>query len=303
MADASKAGGKIKSRYMMAIALSLIFIAAVFLVNAAVYFIIINYLPWLYFYIAYATQISGAVVGIVGAYIVYRILASIANLYSKQRGDIGSGEAIKLIFRVLFYFVAILIILTALGVSLSGALAGGAIGGIILGLAVQTVATSILSGFLISSSRTIFPGEVIVIQLSAWGSSVLCKVKKVGHIFTEVTTQNGINVKIPNTALMTSSMFLLLKSGPSYTYTMQVAVNADVPMKDFGKRVDAVLARYNSLKREKLRHEIYLFSKAGGANTYNVVLHFDSFEEVNEIIDAVNNAFDEAYWSLKKPAK
>jgi small-conductance mechanosensitive channel len=67
---------------------------------------------------------------------------------------------------VLFYFIVISILLESFGISLSTALAGGAVGGIIIGLAVQTIVTSVLSWFLVSSSRTILPGEVLLIQSS-----------------------------------------------------------------------------------------------------------------------------------------
>ena len=299
MADQKSEDKSIKNRYAIAIALVIIFIAAIFGVNVVVFFIITRYFPSLSQYITYVAEISSVLLGILCSYVVYRILVSIANLYGREKGDRSLAEVITLSLRVLFYFVVILIVLTAFGVSPSSVLAGGAIGGVVLGLAVQTILTSILSGVLISSSKTIFPGEILVVQSYSWGN-VLCKVHKVGITFTEVISHDGNKLKIPNTALLTSALFVQLRSSaPFYSYPFQVSINADVPLKNFDKKVNTILTKDFSYKDQKMP-EIYLLSKASGANTYNVVLYFDKFEDVNKLIGEVNKAFDDAYWSLKK---
>ena len=76
--------------------------------------------------------------------------------------------------------------------------AGGAIGGVVIGLAAQTIVTSILSGFLLSSSKTILPGYIAILRSSYWGSvDMLVKVIKVNTLYTEARTPNGNKIKVP----------------------------------------------------------------------------------------------------------
>ena len=290
---------KIRRRYLLAVVFIAVLIFALFVVNVAVYFVITTYFPQFSQYIGYAIEISRIILGIIGSYIVYRILVSIATIYAVRKHDSGTGEIAKILLRVLFYAIVISIVLSAAGISLTTALAGGAIGGIILGLAVQTVATNILSGILVSSSRMMLPGDVLLIHNSIGGDMVCC-VRKVSTIITEVETRDGNKVKIPNTVLLSSTIFTQLRlSDGSYSYSFPVAMNADVPLKDFEKRVFASLKTKFAKFKEPVP-QVFLIQKTAGVNSFNVLLKFDDFKQLNRLMNAVNTSFDEVYWSLKK---
>jgi small-conductance mechanosensitive channel len=243
------------------------------------------------------------ILGIFGAYIIYRILLSLLSLRERKETNISGSELGKVILRILFYIVAVSIVFVAfgpsLGITLSQSLAGGAIGGIIIGLAVQTVVTSILSGFLVSSSRTITPGDVVVLYSSLWGS-LICKVVRVNVLFTQVITQTGNRIKLPNTTLFSSTTFTSLRQGDSYFYTIQVSIASDVHVTEFDRRVRIAL-KENLSKLKKKVPQIYLFSRAAAMNTFNVSINFSDFSEINDIIDITNKTFDDVYWALKIP--
>jgi small-conductance mechanosensitive channel len=290
---------RIRGRYLLAAAFIALLVVALFGINIFVYFVITKYLPAFTSYIVYVTDASRIILALVGSYIVYRILISVAVIYGIRRHDKGTTEVIKIVLRILFYAVVISIILDAVGVSLSTALAGGAVGGIIIGLAVQTVVGNILSGFLVSSSKTILPGDIVVLHSGAWGD-LLCKVKKVSIILTEVVTHDGNRVQVPNSALLTSTVYTKINTADgNCSYVFPVAMTADVPLNKYTQKVkDSLKKKFSKIKQKT--PGIYVFSKTAGVNTFNVVMSFDNFDEINKLIDIVNTTFDEEYWSLKK---
>lgn len=251
----------------------------------------------------YVYEVSNALIGIIGTYAVYRILLSIVNSYERHRKEVGSSETVKVILRILFYATVIFLLLatfgSTLGISLSQAFTGGAIGGIVLGLAVQTIATSILSGFLLSSSRTISRGDILIIRSSAWGMDILCRVVRVNILFTEVITQDGNQMRMPNSTLFTSTLFTKINTGDSYLYPIRITINSDVDAAKLQKKAESILK--DTLNKETNGPaRIYLTAKASGSNTFTVMLNFSDFSATDSIIDTVNKAFDAAYWSLKK---
>ncbi|QXJ34110.1 putative integral membrane protein [Saccharolobus shibatae] len=46
--------------------------------------------------------------------------------------------------------------------------------------------------------------------------------------------------------------------------------------------------------------EIFFTGKNGGTNAFTVILHFNDINQLNGILSLVNEAFDKAYWELKK---
>lgn len=292
-------------RYLTALALILLFILAAIMLDRLVNFIILVYFPYYANYTLYISESLNVVLGIFGAYVIYKVLVSIITLHERKEADARGSEAGKVILRILFYIVALSIILVSfgpsLGITLTQSLAGGAIGGIVIGLAVQTIVTSILSGFLISSSRTLIPGDVFVLHSTLWGD-LMCKVVKVNVLFTEVITQTGNRMKLPNTTLFSSTTFTRLKQGNAYLYTIQISMPPDVQVTGLAKRVKAQLNQTLS-KLKKTAPEIYLLSRSFDRNTFNVIINFSDFSEINSIIDITNKTFDDAYWALKNKRK
>ena len=105
--------GKIRQRYLTALAVLLGFAILLFFSDWIISFVIANYLPGLGGYIEYLWKGTNALIGMLGAYIIYRILVSVIDIQVRRRPSKGAGEIQKLLLRVAFYFLAIFIILTA----------------------------------------------------------------------------------------------------------------------------------------------------------------------------------------------
>ncbi len=304
MPESNPVTSSVRSRYLTAIAILVIFIIALFSVDAFVSNIITSFFPNLDPYIIYGWEASNALMGIVGSYIIYRILVSVVKIRAAKKKDPASAEVQKLILRVLFSFIAIVITLTSFGVSLSGALAGGAIGGVIIGLAVQTVTTSILSGFLVSTSRTLLPGDTALMKSSYWGGvDLMIKITRVSTLYTEGITQNGNIMKFPNPLLLNYTILTHLREKEGlHLYPLQILLNPDVPAKKLEEKARANMA--GEFKKMRLPIPEIVFASKGTQgsqlNSFNVLIRFNDISEINKLAGIVNHAFDDAYWSVKK---
>ncbi|MEM3329437.1 MAG: mechanosensitive ion channel family protein, partial [Saccharolobus sp.] len=59
----------------------------------------------------------------------------------------------------------------------------------------------------------------------------------------------------------------------------------------------------DSFSKNKLSNpEIYFTGKNGTTNAFTVILHFEKIEQLNTLLNLVNEAFEKAYWELKKKA-
>lgn len=291
---------KIRQRYIIAILVVIALAILLFSADAVVSFIIRYYLPSLDQYISYAWQGSNALIGIVGAYVIYRILASIITIQASKIHARGGGEIQKVVLRVIFIFVAIFVALTAFGISPSGALAGGAVGGVVIGLAAQTTLTSILSGFLLSSSKTLFPGDIVLFKSSYWGSvDIPVKVIRVSTLYTEARTPNGNLVRFPNPLLLNYTILAHLDYGGEFVFPMQVAFNSDVNAAKVGDLASVPIKR-EFAKMHTKNPEILFSSKASMTNTFTVLITASEFSELNKLMEIVNREFERAYWQLKK---
>ncbi len=251
--------------------------------------------PGLEAYLPYLSKAIYIILGILGCYLVYRVLLSILIPYAMHSGDSELAEITKLALRIVFYVIVIFLILTASGISLSAALAGGAIGGIVLGLAVQNIVTSILSGLMLSWSRTLIPGDLMLVHSWMFGPvDIVCKVVKVNTVFTEVVTQHGQDMRIPSNILLNTTVFTKLGRGRNISYAFQVLVNADTPSAAVQKYAESGMQ--DAFKNMRLAvPKAYFTSKTGSQNAFTVIAKFNDITEVNEILNAVNKSFDAAY--------
>ncbi len=287
-------------RYLIAIVVVGIFAVVVFSFDHLLFYEVTTYFAAYDSYLSYITAGSNSIVGIVASYVIYRILASaVGSRAGNRRAEIGAVAIKRIMLAILFSFIALFITLTAFGISLTGVLAGSAIGGVVIGLALQTITTSVLSGLLVSVSKTLLPGDVVLMRLSSWGGmDLVVEILHVQTVFTEVRTQNNHMTRIPNTFLLNSVILTHLEGKDGFYYPLTVSLNSDVN----GSRLQDIAT--SAINREfEGRHiqkpEITFLTKVVNTNTYVVTVHVDKFLNLNYYVNAVNRAFDKAYWQLK----
>ncbi|AOL17174.1 mechanosensitive ion channel protein MscS [Sulfolobus sp. A20] len=235
----------------------------------------------------------------VGGYYIIRAVQSVFYQYLLNRVERNVASTIKVIIDVVLYTILVMVILAALKVNLTGVLVGGAVGGIVIGLAVQTIAQNILSGILVTASRTVKQNDALSLSSWIWGSPIVGEVVKVSLLFTDVKTTNGNLVRIPNSAFLGNTVFQKLESENSLIYPYQLLVNADVPANDLLQLANSNIQDSFAKARYKIP-QVFFTGKNGGTNSFTVIVHFERIDQLNEILNLINQAFDKAYWELKK---
>lgn len=277
-------------------------ILLVIAILAALQFIITHIVSLLiYFFPKIAPYAEGIDVAVrviiiaIGGYYIIKFLQVILSISLYSKLEKGLAGTLKFAFDVALYTILILAILSVLHVNLTGVLVGGAVGGIVVGLAVQTVAQNLLSGVLVTSSKTVKPGDSISLISWIWGNPIIGEVTKVSLLFTEIKSITGNIFKIPNSAFLGNTVFQKLDTESSIVYPLQILLNADVS-------AERVLTNVREILRDKINDkkvEIYFTSKNGSTNVFTAILHMNKIEELRDLINVVNSAFDKAYWSAK----
>ncbi|MEM0304491.1 MAG: mechanosensitive ion channel, partial [Saccharolobus sp.] len=219
------------------------------------------------------TGFSVVIIAIGGFYIIRVLQRLIFNSFLVKL-ERSTASTIKIILDILFYTILVMIILAALKVNLTGVLVGGAVGGIIIGLAVQTIAQNLLSGLLVTTTKTVKPNDAVSLVSWIWGFPVVGEITKVSILFTEIKTTNGIIVRIPNSAFLGNTIFQKLESENSLIYPYQLLVNADVSANELLNLAKSYIQ--DSFSKNKLSNpEIYFTGKNGTTNAFTVILHFE----------------------------
>ncbi|MCL5101817.1 MAG: mechanosensitive ion channel family protein [Candidatus Marsarchaeota archaeon] len=231
--------------------------------------------------------VTSVIVLIIGFLVSNTIIKHIEKAVTTTKTNM---YGIALIIRVIIYIAIIAVVLSVFHVSVTGILAGSAIGGVVLGLAVQTVASNLLSGLFVSSSRTLKYGEVVNINSWVWSITTIGKVVEVKTLFSKILTKDGNIITIPNSTLLGSSVIVEYKDKNGfYNYPVDILMNADVPLDLVVENAKLGLGKTN----------IYVGSKNGMNNTVHAIVNFKDVSEINAAIDKVNRVLDEAYWSVK----
>ncbi len=278
------------------VVLAIIAVLLHFLIDFASKYIpsIVPYLDYIY------VATDAAIVGI-GGYFIIGVLKKIVNIYLLGKMEASTARTLSFFIDIVFYSILILVVLSALGVNLTGAAIGGAVGGIAIGLAAQTVLSNVLSGALVTGSKTLKAGDPVLLISWIWGTPIIGEATKVGVLFTEVKTINGNTVKVPNSAFLGNTVFTKLEGESSLVYPFQISVNADVPADKVMDKAKNYIR--DELSKQKIPYpEIYFSSKSGGTNVFTVILHFDNLNILNSLLSIINSAFDKAYWDTKNEA-
>lgn len=234
----------------------------------------------------------------VGGYLIILLLQRLINRYISVKIPDSSRHIFNIIIEGLLYLSLVLAVLATLGINLTGAAIGGAVVGITIGLAAQTFVSNLLSGLTVASSKTLTPGDSVILNSWIWGSPIIGKVKKVSILFTDIYTTSGNAVRIPNSAFLGNTIFTKLDSEHSISYPYTLSVNADVPATDLKALAEAKIK--DLFEKEKLTlPEIYFTGKLGVTNSFTVIIHVNDLEKLNQILTFINSAFDKAYWELK----
>lgn len=116
----------------------------------------------------------------------------IISTFKKAGKELGAPKTFKAIMRVVFYFIAIFVVLGIWNVNLGPLLAGAGFSGIVFGIAFQEPLSNFASGLLLIFTRTLKEGDAVQVG----DTSGTVEVINVNH--TMIKTWDGKRVLIPN---------------------------------------------------------------------------------------------------------
>ena len=252
--------------------------------------IITKFLPQYKSYESFVIESVHAVtILIIGLLVVGSFVRYIREVLIKTNKSL---YGISLVIRIVFYVVILALVMSAFHVSVTGILAGSAIGGIVLGLAVQTVASNVLSSVFATSSNTLKFGETISVNSWVWSVETTGKIVEVKTLFSKMLTKDNNVIYLPNSEILGNSVITEYRSdGGSYIYPLNITAQADVP-------ADKILQEIKN-NNDFSDIKFFLSTKNGISNTFEALITFDEVTELNEKIARANMALDSAYWNVK----
>lgn len=142
---------------------------------------------------AYSSKIVTFLVIIVVGYIVIKIITKlISRFFDRVDFDRGVETFIENAAKVVLWIVFLIILLSNLGVNVTGLLAGLGIMGIIVGFALQDTLGNLASGVFILFHKPFRVGDTVNI------ANVVGTVDKVGISACELTSPDQVKITIPN---------------------------------------------------------------------------------------------------------
>ncbi|AGO61313.1 MULTISPECIES: mechanosensitive ion channel family protein [Ferroplasma] len=282
--------GKMRNEVLKIVVEVIIGIVLALLAGFAIDIVINKFLPQYKSYQPFIVEaVHAVIILIIGFLVVGSFLKYLKEALIKTNRSL---YGVSLIIRIVFYIIILALVMSAFHISVTGILAGSAIGGVVLGLAVQTVASNLLSSIFATSTNTIKYGEVISVNSWVWSIETTGKIIDVKTLFSQMLTKDNNIIYLPNSEILGNSVITEFRTkNGSYTYPLNITVQADVP-------ADQILSQIKE-NNDFSDIKFFLSTKNGVSNTFEALIVFNEVTELNEKIARANNALDSAYWNIK----
>lgn len=282
--------GKMRNEVLKIVVEVIIGIVLALLAGFAIDIVINKFLPQYKSYQPFIVEaVHAVIILIIGFLVVGSFLKYLKEALIKTNRSL---YGVLLIIRIVFYIIILALVMSAFHISVTGILAGSAIGGVVLGLAVQTVASNLLSSIFATSTNTIKYGEVISVNSWVWSIETTGKIIDVKTLFSQMLTKDNNIIYLPNSEILGNSVITEFRTkNGSYTYPLNITVQADVP-------ADQILSQIKE-NNDFSDIKFFLSTKNGVSNTFEALIVFNEVTELNEKIARANNALDSAYWNIK----
>ena len=195
--------------------------------------------------LASAPKIITAVIMLVVGYVFIKIITkAVAKFFDKVDFDRGVETFIENAVKVILYIVLIIIILSNLGVNVSGLLAGLGIMGIIVGFALQDTLGNLASGIFILFNKPFRVGDTVNI------ANFIGKVEKIGIASCEMTSQDNIKITIPNKKIWGDVIQNYTGNKFRKLFNLEVGVSYDSDIDKAIKIINSILSKDDRILKE-----------------------------------------------------
>ncbi len=232
------------------------------------------------------------------------IIGRIARMTSgKLLSSVMSENASNLIQRIIYYttiIVATLAALSYLGIDFTGALLAGGILGIVIGFATQSVVANLISGIFLQIDKPVSIGDPIgIIDEHLYGV-----ILEINILSTSIRTFDGVNLRIPNEKLFTSTIHNFSK----YVARRVVITVGIAYHEEMKKAIDIILKTINenSLVLAEPAPLVYVDELSDSSVNLSIRMWAPSsvwFEVRTEIVQQIKKVLDEAGIEIPFPQR
>lgn len=162
---------------------------------------------------------------------------------SKRELEDSTVNFILKICRVLIYIIAIIIVISLLGVNLNGIIAGLGLGGVIVTLAAQDTAKNLFGGFVIFLDKPFSVGDWI--EMGEFEGTV----EDITFRSTRIRTFENSVVNVPNATISDSAVINWSKM-ESRRYRFTLTLELDTPLDKLNtvqERISTMLKKHNNI--------------------------------------------------------
>lgn len=224
------------------------------------------------------------------------------KIKKKQAGFILT---VRKITNALLYFLALIFILQAVGISISPLVASLGIGGLAVGLALQPTLSNYFSGLYLSADGFVQPGDYIEIDTGLKGYVVAVEWRN-----TTIKLWNNNLVKIPNSKIADSNITNYNEPENKSSFIVYCGVGYGSDLKKVEKLVLEVAIKTQSKKKHGVPdyEPAFRYYEFGDSNiNFKVILQADKYVSHylmrHEFIRELKAAFDKANITIAFPTR
>jgi small-conductance mechanosensitive channel len=168
--------------------------------------------------------IFAVVLGVVFNFLARAVALFLRGLAKRDPAFLRITQPATLFVRVVFGFLALVIFLENLGISLTAVWTTLGVGSVAIGLALQATLSNLFAGITILADRPVSPGDHVTLSLA--GFSVEGEVVRIGWRATELRTPSKEVAFVPNSMMASGVLTNFSLSGPGAAVSVPVKVNA-----------------------------------------------------------------------------
>src|SRR3989338_8872868 len=194
---------------------------------------------------AYSSKILTIIIILVIGYIAIKIITKlIARFFDRVDFDRGVETFIENASKVILWIVLLIILLSNLGVNVTGLLAGLGILGIIVGFALQDTLGNLASGVFIILNKPFKVGDWINV------GSIVGMVEKVGIAACELNSPDNIKITIPNKKIWGDVIQNYTGNKFRKLFNLEVGISYDSDIDKAIKIINSVLSKDNRVLKD-----------------------------------------------------
>jgi small-conductance mechanosensitive channel len=271
--------------------INMLVLMIVFAIVVAVFY---AFLLFLNFSNDFASWITSAVVLIFGTILV-ALLARGIKEYVINNGVKQEASTISMLFGIIAYTTVIIIALYLMHINVTGLLVSAGFMGIVVGLAAQSTLGNIFSGISMIIAKPFEPGDYITVQ--TWQYSKMPStypheefipgynglVSKIGLLYTEIISDNGMPLYVPN-SILNQALVINFKRSAEKISRLRVEVSSNVSFSSLKRMIKDSLKKYKVDRGASVRVEHISASSYGISISYKVIVGIHEDEKIKSTI-------------------